>query len=81
MFWGGWIGLLFGGGLFVGGAVTMTVMSSVVIRWPSLAVSRSTYVPAMLKLAVVSTAVLLPNVTTPEPGAGKLSPGNAQCGG
>ncbi len=56
--------------LTVGGrfsALTVIVISSAVFRTLSFAVSRSTYVPAAEKLAVVSTAAALPNVTVPGP--------------
>ena len=45
----------------------MIVISSAAVKALSLAVRRSTYVPAAEKLAVVSTAAALPNVTVPGP--------------
>src|SRR5574339_317088 len=48
-------------------AFTVLVTSSLFDSALSFAVSRSTYVPAALKLAVVSTALALPNVTVPGP--------------
>src|SRR5687768_2363437 len=48
-------------------ALTVTATSSEALREPSLAVRRSTYEPAAEKLAAVSTAAALPNVTVPGP--------------
>src|SRR5436190_864254 len=42
-------------------------MSSLVESVPSLAVSRSTYVPAALKVALVLDSPAFPNVTVPGP--------------
>lgn len=49
--------------------LTVTCTSSLATSEPSLAVSRSTYVPAAPKLAVVDTLVGLANVTVPGPEA------------
>src|SRR5258706_2169985 len=45
----------------------MTVMSSVAIAAPSLAVSRNPYVPPVENDAVVFVTLALPNVTVPGP--------------
>jgi hypothetical protein len=47
--------------------LTVIVTSSVVDRALSFAVSLSTYVPSIEKLAVVFNAFALPNVTVPGP--------------
>ena len=47
--------------------LTMIVTSSLADKAPSLAVNRSTYVPAAEKLAVVLRALTLPKVTVPGP--------------
>ena len=45
----------------------MIVTSALVDKMPSVAVNRSTYVPASEKLAVVLSALTLPKVTVPGP--------------
>ena len=47
--------------------MTVIVMSAELESTLSVAVSRSTYVPAAEKLAVVMSALTLPNVTVPGP--------------
>ena len=56
-----------GGGGGGGGSLTVIVMSALLESALSLAVSRSTYVPAAEKLAVVMSVLTLPNVTVPGP--------------
>src|SRR5688572_12412871 len=47
--------------------VTVTVVVSLMVNVPSVAVSANTYVPAVEKVAVVAAAPALPNVTVPGP--------------
>ena len=49
------------------GVVTTIVTSLLANKRPSLAVSRSTYVPAAEKLAVVLSALTFPKITVPGP--------------
>src|SRR6266850_6510898 len=49
------------------GVMTTIVTSALADRSLSVAVNRSTYVPAAEKLAVVLSALTLPNMTVPEP--------------
>src|SRR5947199_4720167 len=53
--------------LVIGIAFTITVTSVVAASAPSVAVKRSTWIPAVENIAVVVSALGFPNVTGPDP--------------